>query len=122
MEQMSAHGSDSSLAIEQPQTKMMMRSFGEAEPVLDGHTLFDYGYCPVWQEWYELPYDIAAIAKMYRGTSHHTSAIVIKRNILSVDFIPHPLLSRHDFNALALNLITFANAYAHIQYNRFRVF
>jgi PBSX family phage portal protein len=120
MDQMSSLGSESSLAIEQPQTKMMMRSFGEAEPVLDGHTLFDYGYCPVWQEWYELPYDIAAIAKMYRGTSHHTSAIVIKRNILSVDFIPHPLLSRHDFNALALNLITFANAYAHIQYNRFR--
>lgn len=106
--------------VEQQAPKMLTRSFGDPEPVLDGHTLFEYGYCPVWQEWYELPYDIAATSKLYRGTSHHTSAIIIKRNILSNDFIPHPLLNRHDFNSLALNLITFANSYAHIQYNRFR--
>lgn len=120
LEQMSVDHSGSVATIEQPAPKMMARSFGDPEPVLDGHTLFEYGFCPQWQEWFELPYDIAATAKLFRGTSHHTSAIVIKRNILVNDFIPHPLLSRQDFNALALNLITFANAYAHIQYNRFR--
>lgn len=110
----------STMPVVPPAPKMLTRSFGDPEPVLDGHTLFEYGYCPVWQEWYELPYDIAATARLFRATSHHTSAIIIKRNILSGDFIPHPLLSRHEFNALALNLLTFANSYAHVQYNRFR--
>ena len=125
LEQMSVDHSpennpSTTIATPAPAPKMLTRSFGDPEPVLDGHTLFEYGYCPEWQEWYELPYDIVATSKLYRGTSHHTSAIVIKRNILFNDFIPHPLLSRHDFNLLALNLITYANSYAHIQYNRFR--
>lgn len=99
--------------------KIVCRSFGEAEPVLDGHTLFEYGYCPKWLDWYEMPYDMVATAKLFRATSHHTSSIVIKRNILTSDFIPHPLLSRHEFSALALNILTFANCYAHIQRNVF---
>lgn len=99
--------------------KILAKSFGEAEPVLDGHSLFEYGFCPKWQDWYDLPYDMNATAKLYRATSHHTSALIIKRNILSGDFIPNNFLSRHQFNALALNLLTFANAYAHIKRNRF---
>lgn len=99
--------------------RIILRNFGEPEPVLDGHSLFEYGYCPQWQEWYELPYDMLATAKLFRATSHHTSAIIVKRNILSSTFIPHPLLSRQQFNALALNLLTFTNSYAHIERNRF---
>lgn len=99
--------------------RIVMRNFGDAEPVLDGHTLFEYGYCPKWLEWYELPYDMLSTAKLFRATSHHTSAIVVKRNILSSAFIPHPLLSRRNFDAMAQNLLTFANAYAHIERNRF---
>ena len=102
-----------------PQSKIICRNFGEAEPVLDGHILFEYGYCPRWQDWYELPYDMAATAKLFRATSHHTSALIIKRNILTSDFIPHPWLSRHEFNALALNVLTFANCYTHIERNIF---
>ncbi len=100
-------------------SKIICRNFGEAEPVLDGHILFEYGYCPQWQDWYELPYDMAATAKLFRATSHHTSALIIKRNILTSDFIPHPWLSRHEFNALALNVLTFANCYTHIERNIF---
>lgn len=102
-----------------PTGKVLMKSFGEPEPVLDGHSLFEYGYCPIYDKWYELPYDIQAVAKLFRATSHHTSAIVVKRNILSSDYIPHPLLSLHQFNALVLNLLTFSNAYAHLLRNRF---
>lgn len=93
-------------------------SFGEAEPVLDGRTLLEYGFCPIWNKWYEMPYDIEAVAKLYRATSHHTSAIVVKCNILTSCFKPHPLLSRQQFSALATNLLTFSNAYAHVLRNR----
>ena len=102
-----------------PSSKIICKNFGEAEPVLDGHALFEYGYCPKWQDWYELPYDMLATAKLFRATSHHTSALIVKRNILTSDYIPHPLLSRHEFNALALNLLTFANCYVHVKRNRF---
>jgi PBSX family phage portal protein len=98
---------------------IVMRSFGDPDPVLDGRALFEYGYCPQYQDWYELPYDMMATAKLFRATSHHTSAIIVKRNILSSDFIPHPLLSRANFTALCVNLLTFSNAYAHIERNRF---
>ncbi|ENV71493.1 PBSX family phage portal protein [Acinetobacter johnsonii ANC 3681] len=112
--------SPAAASIEAPSKKSIVCSnFGQPEPVLDGHTLFEYGYCPKWQDWYELPYDMLATAKLFRATSHHTSALIVKRNILTSDFIPHPLLSRHDFNALALNLLTFANCYANIKRNRF---
>ena len=100
-------------------TSIICRNFGQPEPVLDGHALFEYGYCPIWQDWYDLPYDMLATAKLFRATSHHTSALIVKRNILTSDFIPHPWLSRHEFNSLALNLLTFANCYAHIKRNRF---
>lgn len=102
-----------------PTSKVICRNFGEAEPVLDGHALFEYGYCPKWLDWYELPYDMLATAKLFRATSHHTSALIVKRNILTSDYIPHPLLSRHEFNALALNLLTFANCYVHVKRNLF---
>lgn len=105
--------------ISEPTQAVMFKHFGEAEPVLDGHSLFEYGYCPKWLDWYELPYDMAATAKLFRATSHHTSAIIVKRNILTSDFIPHPLLTRHDFSSLTLNLLTFANCYANLKRNRF---
>ena len=107
------------LAAVAPTSKIICKNFGEAEPVLDGHDLFEYGYCPKWLDWYELPYDMLATAKLFRATSHHTSALIVKRNILTSDYIPHPLLSRHEFNALALNLLTFANCYVHVKRNRF---
>lgn len=99
-------------------SSIICRNFGQPEPVLDGHALFEYGYCPKWTDWYDLPYDMLATAKLFRATSHHTSALIVKRNILTSDFIPHPLLSRHDFNTLALKP-TLANCYANIKRNRF---
>ena len=98
--------------------KVIAMNFGEPEPVLDGRALFEYGYCPAWLDWFEAPYDMLATAKLFRATSHHTSALIVKRNILSSAFIPHPMLSRKDFDALALNLLVFANAYVHIERNR----
>lgn len=94
---------------------IFMRNFGEPEPVLESTSILDYGYCPRYTQWYEPPYDMLAVAKLFRATSHHTSAIIVKRNILGSTFIPHPLLSRNTFNAIALSFLTFANAYIHIE-------
>ena len=98
--------------------KTKMFRFGDPEPVLDGHSMFEYGFCPQYANWYDLPYDMAAVAKMFRATSHHTSALIVKRNILMTTFKPHPLLSRQDFGALVTNLLVFANGYVQAQRNR----
>ncbi|MCC5811306.1 MAG: phage portal protein [Ectothiorhodospiraceae bacterium] len=86
-------------------------SFGDPTPVLDR---FDFLYTGVWyatNEWYEPPVDYPAISKSYRATAHHGSAIQVKRNILVKTFVPHRLLSRRSFAALALDHLVFGNSY-----------
>ena len=83
----------------QVSNKIIMSGFGEPEPVLEGRRLFEYDYCPQVGEYYEYPYDIAAVASLYRATSHHTSALVTKRNVLTSLFVPSEKLSRRDFES-----------------------
>lgn len=95
-----------------------MHSFGDPEPVLEGRAILEYGYCPKLQYWYEYPYDIDAVAKLYRATSHHTSALVTKRNVITSLFRPHAKLNRLNFKALVTNFLVFENAYLQVQRNR----
>lgn len=87
-------------------------SFGDPIPVTDG---YDFLYTGCWMmgnsEWYEPPVDLTALAQTYRATAHHGSAIQVKRNILLRSFIPHPLLSRQAFSALATDYLVFGNGY-----------
>ncbi|MDO4427160.1 MAG: hypothetical protein Q4B88_03435 [Moraxella sp.] len=53
--------------------------FGDPEPVLDGRTVFEYGFCPKIGEYYEYPFDIYGVAKLFRAASHHTSALMTKK-------------------------------------------
>lgn len=101
-----------------PSNKIIMSNFGDPEPVLDGRNLFEYGYCPMYQDFYEYPYDIDAVAKLFRATSHHTSALVTKRNVLTSLFKPNCKLSRHEFQSLVTNLLVFDNAYLQPVYNK----
>lgn len=96
----------------------LMTSFGEPEPVLDGRKLFEYDFCPRMKDYYEYPYDIAAVASLYRATSHHTSALVTKRNVLTSLFIPNDRLSRRDFESLVQNWLVFNNGYLQLQRSR----
>lgn len=95
-----------------------MKSFGDPTPVLDGRMLFEYGYCPSMGDYYEYPFDIYAVAKLYRATSHHTSALVTKRNVLTSLFIPNGVLSRRDFESIVTNLLVFNNAYLQVIKNK----
>lgn len=86
-------------------------TFGDPTPVLDR---YDFLYTGVWMsanEWYEPPVDFPALAKSYRATAHHGSALQVKRNILVKTFIPHRLLSRRAFAALAIDHLVFGNSY-----------
>ena len=102
----------------QVSNKIIMQGFGDPEPVLEGRRLFEYDYCPQVGDYYEYPYDIAAVASLYRATSHHTSALVTKRNVLTSLFVPSEKLSRRDFESLVQNFLVFNNGYLQVQRSR----
>lgn len=104
------------------QNQIIMKNFGDPEPVLDGRSLFEYGYCPhfSWANgyFYDYPFDINGVAKLFRATSHHTSALITKRNVLTSLFIPHEKLDRKNFESLATNFLVFNNGYLQKVNNR----
>lgn len=86
-------------------------SFGDPEPVTSMRDFFYEGLWLSADEWYEPPVPFSILAKSYRATAHHGSALQVKRNILLRTFIPHPLLGRSTFSALALDYLVFGNGY-----------
>lgn len=86
-------------------------SFGDPVPVIDGYDFFYTGCWMLGTEWYEPPVDFPALSQTYRATAHHGSAIQVKRNILVRSFVPHRLLSRQAFSALATDYLVFGNCY-----------
>lgn len=95
-------------------------AFGDPLPVLDGREVLDY--VEAWRNgrWYEPPVSLSGLAKSFRSSPHHSSALYLKRNMLVRSFIPHPLLSRAAFSSLALDHLTFGNSYLHRVDNRLR--
>ncbi|STJ03718.1 portal capsid protein Q (GpQ) [Escherichia coli] len=84
---------------------------------LTGHDLLDNMYCADNGRWYETPVDWYGLARAARQTSWHQSALYFKRNVLLSCYIPHPLLSRQDFSALALDWFVFGNAFLELRSN-----
>jgi PBSX family phage portal protein len=85
-------------------------SFGEPEPI-SRLRLLDYVEAMFNGRWYEPPYPLDGLAGAFRASPHHGSAIYLKRNLLTKRFIPHPLLSRENFKAWALDFLVFGNGY-----------
>jgi PBSX family phage portal protein len=99
-------------------TQAQCFTFGDPVPVL---SRYEFLYCGCWQygsKWYEPPFDMDALAKLYRATAHHGSAIQAKRNILVKTFEPSQWLSRSDFKSLALDFLVFGNCYGEKIKNR----
>lgn len=86
-------------------------TFGEPVSVLDSREIYDYLECVRIENWYEPPINFNGLSKAFRAAPHHSSAIFVKRNILTSTFKPHPLLNRQAFNSFALDLLMFGNAY-----------
>lgn len=101
------------------QTDIEVFTFGEPESVLDKN-LIEYMHSMNMGKWYDPPISMDGLAKSFRASPHHASAIYVKRNILATTFIPHRLLGRQDFSRWALDYLTFGNAYLERRYNRLR--
>ena len=86
-------------------------SFGDPESVLDRREIIDYLECPKMGKWYEPPISMDGLARSSRASVHHASAMIVKRNILSACYEPHPMLSRTDFCAFVHEFLIFGNAY-----------
>jgi len=86
-------------------------SFGDPEPVLDRRQLMEHIEC--WQngKWYEPPISLEGLSRTFRAAPHHSSALMVKVNLLTSSFIEHPLLDRATFQGLALDFMVLANCY-----------
>lgn len=92
-------------------------TFGEPLPVMNGE-LLDYVESWINGEWYEPPLSWDGLAKSFRASPHHASALYVKRNVLASTFISHKLLDRATFSKFALDFLTFGNAYLEGPRNR----
>lgn len=86
-------------------------SFGDPVPVMDGRELMDYAETWLNGRWYEPPMSWEGLARSFRASTHHSSALYFKRNVLASTFIPHKLLDRATFSKWALDFLTFGNGY-----------
>ncbi|MBF3524156.1 capsid portal protein, partial [Burkholderia pseudomallei] len=73
--------------------------------------ILDYVECWSNGEWFEPPVSFAGLAKSFRASTHHSSALFFKANVLASTFRPHRWLSRHAFERWALDFLTFGNGY-----------
>lgn len=86
-------------------------SFGEPVPVLDKRGLLEHLECVRAGKWYEPPVSLDGLARAFRSSPHHASAMYTKCNILVSTFVPHRLLSGDQFEKLALDTIVLGNGY-----------
>lgn len=86
-------------------------TFGEPVPVLDKREILDYLQCLQQQKWYDPPVSLDGLSRSFRATSHLSSPMCFKVNILTSSFIPHKLLSRSAFERFALDFMWAGNAY-----------
>ncbi|QOD81607.1 phage portal protein [Chromobacterium haemolyticum] len=92
-------------------TKMEAFSFGDPVPVLDRREILDYLQCSDAGKWYEPPISWEGLARSWRASVHHASALAVKRNRLAALYKPHKLLSREHFTILAQDFLIFGNGY-----------
>ncbi|WP_337049254.1 phage portal protein [Serratia fonticola] len=110
-------GRQQALAMKEEAPAAQTFTFGEPEPVLNYGAIMECLECVGNGIWYEPPIDLDGLARLFRATPHHGSALFVKRNILASTFIPHPLLSMHDFNRWALDYLVFGNGYLELREN-----
>ena len=72
-------------------------TFGDPMPVMDGRGILDYIECWMNGRWYEPPISLDGLAKTFRASTHHSSALFFKRNVLASTFIQHKWLDRDTF-------------------------
>lgn len=82
-------------------------TFGDPEPVNDRREILDLLQCWHNGRWYEPPISVEGLARSFRASPHHSSAILLKRNLLVGAFKPTPYLSRSDFEKVVQDYLVF---------------
>ncbi|MCW2383383.1 PBSX family phage portal protein [Sphingobium sp. B2D3B] len=93
-------------------------SFGDPEPVLSRATMLDMMECGHNGRWYEPPISLNGLSRAFRASPHHSSAIMLKRNMLAASLEPTRWLSRKVFAGMVLDYLVLGNAYAQEIRNR----
>lgn len=97
----------------------MAFTFGEPESVLNRREIMDMVECYHNGRWYEPPLSLDGLARAFRVSPHHSSAIMLKRNLITASFDPvmrgtvnpAPILSRSAFGKAVQDYLVFGNAY-----------
>ena len=82
-------------------------TFGDPEPVNSRREVLDLLQCWHNGRWYEPPISVEGLARSFRASPHHSSAIILKRNLLVKSFVPSPWLSRTEFEKLVQDYLIF---------------
>lgn len=106
------------VAANDNRNKVTAFSFGDPEPVLSRATMLDMLECHHNQRWYEPPLSLDGLARAYRASPHHSSAIILKRNMLAARFEPTAWLSRRAFMGMVQDYLVFGNCYVQEVRNR----
>jgi PBSX family phage portal protein len=87
-------------------------TFGDPEPVLNQRAAILDMLQSRWNgRWYQPPIPLDGLSRAFHSSPHHSSAILLKRNLLLSTFIPSKILSRREFEGLALDYIALGNGY-----------
>lgn len=92
-------------------------TFGDPESVLE-RNLLDYVMALDIGKYYIPPISLDGLAKSFRASPHHSSAIYVKRNILAATYIPHKLLSTQNFSRWVLDYLVMGNGYLERRTNK----
>lgn len=86
-------------------------AFGDPEPVLDRRQWIDLLEC--WQNdrWYEPPLPLDGLARAFRVSPHHSSAILLKVNLVAASLDPTSLIDRATFKKAVQDYVVFGNGY-----------
>lgn len=93
-------------------------TFGDPEPVNSRATMLDMLECYHNQRWYEPPISLDGLARTFRASPHHSSAIILKRNMLAASLEPTPYLSRKAFAGMVQDYLVLGNCYVQEVRNR----
>lgn len=86
-------------------------SFGDPESVLDRSELMDLLEIGSMGEYYTPPISMRGLISAHRMSAHHSSAIALKRNLLSASLLPGSLITHQEFEKLVTNYLATGNGY-----------
>lgn len=101
-------------------TKVEAFSLGDPTPVLDRADILNYlESVLMYEKYYSPPVDFSGLARSLRASSHHESAITVKKNILLSTCKTTALLKRTQLEKFVQDYLVFGNAYFEVVRNAF---